>query len=178
MLVKKILFTILFTLLLSGSVSANEFFLRCERGSLVKENNFKPIVWNFFKDDELLYVFDLIRVNGEYTNNPKRKYVVRTDRKNHLDWIKVTKHDFGYIMIYHSYFLDTNYMALYWTELTQDDFSKINDAKILLDNKKIDPLKFFKTKEEVFIRYWDFVSKNDQISALDTCDGTIYDFLK
>ena len=175
---KKIFFSILFLFSLVSFIHityAEDFTLKCERGQLVKENNFKPIVWNFFKEKEHLYVYDLVKTeNGEFKKNQNRKYVVRTNRKNHLDWVKVRKDNIGYVLIYHSYFIDKNYMALYWTGMTQDDFDKINETKLLLDNKKIDPLRFFKVKEDVLTKYWEFVSKNDQITALDTCSINKY----
>jgi len=175
---KKLLSILVLSFMIFSQISyADNFFLKCERGLLVKENNYKPVIWNFFKEDDYLYVFDLARVNGEYQNNKKRKFVVRTDRKNHLDWIKITKDDLGYILIYHSLFLDIDYMAIYWASISNDEFMNIKDNKLLLEGDYINPLKFFKVKEDIFIKHWDFVSKNEQMSALDTCSGTIYNFI-
>ena len=175
---KKIL-TIIIILFSFIQVSySKEFFLQCERGALVKENNFKPIKFNFFEEADLLYVYDLLKNNGEYQTNKKRKFVVSRKREGYLDWIKISKLNEDYLIFYHSYFIDKNYHAVYYSYLEPEHMAFIRDYRNSLDKGIISPLQFFDNKQTIFTKYyWNFVNENNQITAMDNCNGSIYDFL-
>ena len=54
----------------------------------------------------------------------------------------------------------------------------IKEYKNSLDKGIISPLKFFDNKQIIFTKYyWNSISENDQITAMDNCSGSIYNFL-
>lgn len=176
---KKSLVIIILLLSIQAAYS-KDFFLQCERGTLVKENNFKPIKFNFFEEGDLLYVYDLLLKDGEFQTSKKRKFVVSRKREGYLDWIKVSKSllNDDYLIFYHSYFIDKNYHALYYSFLEPKHMDFIKEYKNSLDKGIISPLKFFDNKQTIFTKYyWNSISENDQITAMDNCSGSIYNFL-
>lgn len=95
-----------------------------------------------------------------------------------MDWIKISKLNEDYLIFYHSYFIDKNYHAVYYSYLEPEHMDFIRDYRNSLDKGIISPLQFFDNKQTIFTKYyWNFVSENNQITAMDNCNGSIYDFL-
>ena len=161
-----------------SNVYAKEYSLECKKGDLVKQNNNKSIIFNFFKEKDLIYVNDIAKINGQnFAIYKKRKFLVNLDKKNHLEWIAVKGSSEQAYITQFLYFINTDTLLLRGSGMFDEHFQKIKKDNNLLKANIIDRSTFFKSKQEIFNWYLDIILQDGLVMQLSDCKGTILDNL-